>query len=90
MLSERAIGSRRGGGLGTAAVHPVAMTTCGNFALPATERRTAVTPAVAAWVSPFDSPAKTVLATGSVAHSPVGRAGTCCAGRATPRFVGHR
>ena len=34
------------------------MTTCGNFALPATERRIAVTPAVAAWVSPFDKPRK--------------------------------
>jgi hypothetical protein len=60
MLSERGDWKPPGRWTGHryGAVHPVAMTTRGNFALPARERCAAVTPAVAARVSRFDSPAK--------------------------------
>ena len=72
------------------AVHPAAMITRGHFVLPATERRAAVMPAVAARVRPFDSRAKTVLATGSIAFSRRGTREDLLRWSRNAAFLAHR
>jgi hypothetical protein len=72
------------------AVHPTAKTTPGNSALPATEHCAAAAPAVAARVSPFDSAQRRCWRQVPLHTRAAGRARTCYASRATPRFLGHR